>query len=66
MLLVMLQVGLRKCEGWAVGSALYACVYPANANLACCPLPQTWVAGSLLFTTGGLFLAWRHFVMQVV
>lgn len=24
MLLLMLQVGLRKCEGWAVGSVLYA------------------------------------------
>jgi len=26
----------------------------------------TWIAGSVAFTIGGLFVAWRHFVMGVV
>jgi hypothetical protein len=27
---------------------------------------QIWLAGSVLFTAGGLFLSWRHFIMGVV
>lgn len=42
-----------------VGTALYAAAYPFALVLA------LWDLGSIFFTAGSLFMAWRHFVMNI-
>jgi len=46
--------------------AVFVSISLPKASSPSLPTTQIWMAGSALFTLGGLFLSYRHFVMGTV